>query len=48
MLDPLQQKMPDDLEELARSFVDQQALDLPEARTSLGSLLALARSYGYL
>jgi len=48
MLAPLQQKMPDDLEELARSFSDQQALGLPEAECSLESLMALARSYGYL
>jgi hypothetical protein len=48
MLDPLQQKMPDDLEELAQRFSEQQALGLPEAGSSLHSLMALAHSYGYL
>ncbi len=48
MLDGSQHRMPEDLEALARRFLDQQSNTRPEACESLDELVGLARENGYL
>lgn len=48
ILDPVQQKMPDDLEELMRRLVDEQARDRAPGPGTVEALTATARTCGYL
>jgi len=48
MLDPMQQKMPYDLEELMHRLVDQRARDGAPRPETAETLIATARAYGYL